>query len=116
MKLPLDLRFVGLSSSEALQAAVHSRVAHIERLCPDIMAWRVTIEQEHKHQNQGRPFSVRVDVTLPGQELAVTRMQDEDVYVALRDAFDAARRQVEDAVRIRRGEVKQHAAGPGEAA
>ena len=53
---------------------------------------------------------MRVDLTLPGQEVAVTRVHDEDVYVALRDAFDAARRKVEEVVRIRRGEVKQHSA------
>ncbi len=43
----------------------------------------------HKHKHQGRPYAVRVDVTLPGQELCVDRVQDEDVYVALRDAFEA---------------------------
>lgn len=109
MKMPVDIRFIGLASSEALEAAIHARVSHLERFCPDIMAWRITVEQEHKHQNQGRPFTVRLDVTLPGQELAINRVHDEDVYVALRDAFDAARRKIEDAVRIRRGQVKQHA-------
>lgn len=102
MKIPLDLRFLGLSPSQAVEAAVHARVAHIERICPDVMAWRVTIDQEHKHQHQGRPFSVRVDITVPGQELAITRAHDEDVYVALRDAFDAAQRKLEDFVRVRR--------------
>lgn len=109
MKMPVDIRFIGLTSSQALEATIHERIAHLDRFCPDIMAWRVTVEQEHKHQAQGRPFAVRLDVTLSGQELAVNRVHDEDVYVALRDAFDAARRKIEDAVRIRRGEVKQHA-------
>jgi hypothetical protein len=59
----------------------------------------------------GRLFSVRIDVTLPGHELAINRVQDEDAYVALRDAFDAARRKVDESMRIRRGEVKQHNAG-----
>lgn len=107
MKIPLDLRFLGLAPSQAIEAAVHARVAHIERMCPDVTAWRVTIDQEHKHQRQGRPFSVRVDVTVPGQELAITRAHDEDVYVALRDAFDAAQRKLEDFVRARR-EAQRH--------
>ena len=107
MKMPLDLRFLGIAASDAVEAAVRARVAHIDRVCPDVMAWRVTIEQEHKHQNQGRPFAVRIDVTIPGQELAITRAHDEDVYVALRDAFDAAQRKLEDAVRARR-EAQRH--------
>ena len=110
MKLPLDLRFIGITPSDAVKEVVQTRIDHLERICPDVTAWRVTVEQEHKHQTQGRPFAVRVDLTLPGQEVAVTRVHDEDVYVALRDAFDAARRKMEDAVRIRRGEVKQHTA------
>jgi ribosomal subunit interface protein len=110
MKLPLDLRFIGVTPSEAVKDTVQTRIDSLKRICPDATAWRVTVEQEHKHQQQGRPFAVRVDVTMPGQEVAVSRVHDEDVYVALREAFDAARRKIEDVVRIRRGEVKRHAA------
>ena len=113
MKLPLDLRFIGMAPSPALEEAVQGKVAQLDRFGSEVMACRVTIEQEHKHQNQGRLFSVRIDVTLPGHELAINRVQDEDAYVALRDAFDAARRKVEDSVRIGRGEVKQRAQDAG---
>ena len=111
MKLPLDLRFIGMAPSPALEEAVQGKVAQLDRFGSEVMACRVTIEQEHKHQNQGRLFSVRINVTLPGHELAINRVQDEDAYVALRDAFDAARRKVDESMRIRRGEVKQHNAG-----
>lgn len=107
MKLPLDIRFLDIAHSDALEASVRARVSHIERVCPDVMAWRVTIGQEHRHQQQGRPFTVRVDVTIPGQELAITRAHDEDVYVAMRDAFDAAQRKLEDTVRARRDQVQR---------
>jgi ribosomal subunit interface protein len=113
MKLPLDLRFIGMAPSDALEEAVQGKVAQLERFGGDVIGCRVTIEQEHKHQHQGRPFSVRIDVTLPGHELAINRVQDEDAYVALRDAFDAARRRIEESVRMRRGEVKQHARDAG---
>jgi ribosome-associated translation inhibitor RaiA len=115
MKMPVDIRYIGLAPSPALEALIHSRIEHIDRFCPDTMAWRVTVEQEARHQQQGRPFAVRIAVTLPCQELAVNRVQHEDVYVALRDAFDAAKRQLEDAVRIRRGDVKTHAEPPARA-
>lgn len=113
MKLPLDLRFIGMAPSPALEDAVKAKVAQIERTGSDLVGCRVTIEQEHKHQHQGRPFAVRIDLTVPGQELAINRVQDEDAYIALRDAFDAARRRLDDVARIRRGEVKQRSGGVG---
>jgi len=113
MKKPLDLRFIGMAPSPALEEAVQARVAQLERSGAELVACRVTIEQEHKHQSQGRPFSVRIDLTLPGQELAFNRVQHEDAYVAVRDAFDAARRRLDETLRIRRGEVKQKAPAPG---
>ena len=76
------------------------------------MACRVSIDLEQKHKHQGRPFNVRIDLTLPGHELMVNRVQHEDVYVALREAFDNMKRQLEDVVRMRRGHVKQHAISP----
>ena len=53
-------------------------------------------------------FNVRVDIGLPGNEIAVNRDKHEDVYVALRDAFSAAKRQREDCVRLLHGEIKSH--------
>lgn len=109
MKLPLQIQFHGLESSAALEAHAHDHVRKLEQFAQDITACRVTVEVEQKHQHQGRPFSVHIDLTLPGHELVVNRVQHEDAYIALRDAFDKLRRQLEDAVRRRRGEEKHHA-------
>jgi ribosome-associated translation inhibitor RaiA len=110
MKLPLQVRFHGMEPSAAFEAAAQDKAGKLDQFCQDIMACRVDIEQMHKHQNQGRPFGVRVHVTLPGHELTVDRVQHEDAYVALRDAFDGMRRRIEDQVRVMRGDVKQHSA------
>ena len=80
----------------------------LERLASDIVACRVVIGVEQKHQHQGRPYSVRVDLSVPGHELVVNKVQNEDVYVAMRDAFDSMRRQLENLVERRRGEEKTH--------
>jgi ribosome-associated translation inhibitor RaiA len=77
----------------------------------------VAIESPHKHQYKGKLYHVVVDVHVPGKEIVVSRAPDdqqahEDVYVAIRDAFDAARRQIQDYVRIRRGKVKAHEPPP----
>lgn len=108
MKQPLQIRFLGMAPSDAVETAARKKAGKLDMVCPDIMSCRVSIEQTHKHQHQGRPFAVRVDVTLPDHELVVDRVHDEDVYVALREAFDDMRRQLEDAVRRRRGQEKLH--------
>jgi ribosomal subunit interface protein len=108
MKQPLQITFHGMEKSDAVDDAVRRKCAHLERFAPDIMACRVVVDQVQTHQRQGRPFGVRIDLTLPGRELVVDRVENEDVYVALRDAFDGMKRQLEDAVRQRRGDEKQH--------
>lgn len=54
MKLPADVRFVGLEASDALAAAAREKAAKLDLFCPSIMACRVTVEQAHKHHHQGR--------------------------------------------------------------
>lgn len=106
MKKPLELRFLGMEPSAAVEAAARRKADKLEQYWHDIMSCRVTIELLHKHKHQGKPYTVRIDVTVPGHELSVDRVQHEDVYVALRDAFDDMTRQLEDAIRrIRDQEV-----------
>lgn len=111
MKLPLQISFHGMEPSEALEAAAAKKAHKLAEFFADIMSCRVVIEQQQKHQHQGRPFAVRINLSLPGHELCVNRVQDEDAYVALRDAFDDMKRQLEDAAPARPGE-----AAPGPAA
>ncbi|MEW6100184.1 MAG: HPF/RaiA family ribosome-associated protein [Pseudomonadota bacterium] len=109
MKLPLQIRFIGLEPSPAVETVAREKASKLDQFRPDLMSCRVTIELADKHKHQGRQFAVRIDVTLPGGELTVDRVQDEDVYVALRDAFDDMRRQVQDSVRRIQGQTKAHA-------
>lgn len=108
MKLPVQITFHGMDASEAVESAVREKVGHLERFSDRIMRCRVVIDLLQKHRQQGRPFGVRIDLTIPGRELVADRVQHEDVYVALRDAFDDMKRQLEDAVRQQRGKEKQH--------
>lgn len=108
MKLPVHIQFHGMEPSDALELSARDHVNKLESFAPDIMTCRVDIDLEQKHQHQGRPYSVRIDLTLPGHEFVVNRVHNEDVYVALRDAFDNMKRQLEDVVRKRRGQEKKH--------
>ena len=76
------------------------------------MSCRVTIEQTQRRHHQGKLFNVRIDVTVPGSELLVNRDEHEDVYVSIRDAFDAMERKLESHAKKMHGEVKAHVETP----
>ncbi|ABB74208.1 ribosomal subunit interface protein [Nitrosospira multiformis ATCC 25196] len=109
MKLQLQITTRDIPHSDALESHIRQKAEKLETFYPQIMGCRIVVEVPHKHKHQGNLFNVRLDITVPGKELVVTREPNEDVYVALRDAFDAAKRQLEDYGRRQRGEVKAHA-------
>lgn len=117
MRLPLQISFRHMEHSEAIENLVRERAARLDRFAPDIMSCRVVVEPLAKHHKRGIPYQVRIDLTLPGAEIAITREAPEhheykQLEVALRDAFDEARRRLEDYVRRRRRDVKHHELPP----
>ena len=108
VKVPMQIIIRNLAHSEALEARVRDSVSKLEGIHPHIVSCRVTVEESHRHQHQGRQFQVRIDARVPGKELVASHVHDEDVYIALRDAVLAMRRQLEDAARVSRGEIKSH--------
>ena len=110
MEVPLQITMHNMRRSDALEARIRENAAKLERFHSRITSCRVAVEETQHHQRQGGQFTVRVEVRSPGGGDAISSLQHhEDVYVAVRDAFDAARRQLEDAVRKARGDVKLHA-------
>lgn len=117
MQLPLQITFRNLDRSEAVEAKVRERAEKLQKYCDQIMGCRVIVEAQHKHHRHGNHYHVRVDVTAPDAELVANREPDEhhaytDVYVAIRDAFDVIRRQLEDYGRRRSRQVKSHETPP----
>lgn len=117
MELAVQISFRGLPSTDAIEAKVRAHAARLERYYDHITGCRVMIESPHRRHHQGKLYHVRIDLTVPGKELVVSREPaehhaHEDVYVAIRDAFDAARRRLEDHARRQRGAVKVHEPRP----
>ena len=116
MKLPLEITFRNMEPSVAVEKAVRDKAAKLDNFYEHVMACRVAVDAPHRHHHKGKIFHVSIDVTVPNGELVVSRNahddhSHEDVYVAVRDAFDAMRRQLEEHARRRRGDVKNHLAG-----
>jgi len=108
MKLPLQITTRNISLSEAAEQAIREKAEKLNTFTDRIISCRVLVEVPHRHKHQGVSYNVLIDITVPGTEIVVKREPNEDLYVAIRDAFDAARRQVQDYVQRQRGEVKVH--------
>jgi len=113
MQLPVQITYRGLEASAALDMDIRAKAAKLDQHYDHIMSCRVMVEAPHHHSRQGTIFHVRVDVRVPDRELVASRdtakyNSHEDLYVAVRDAFAAVQRQLEDYARHRRGDVKTH--------
>lgn len=112
MQIPLEITLRDIPHSEAVETRIRDKARKLERFHDRIMSCRITVESPQQRKHQGKLYSVHLDIKVPGGgELVVNRAQDEDIYVAMRDAFNAAVRQLEDHNRVRRGDVKPHDVG-----
>jgi cold shock CspA family protein/ribosome-associated translation inhibitor RaiA len=106
-----------MESSAAVEDRIREKFDELERSSEDITGARVTIEAPHRHQNKGKIYSVRIDLRLRDGEIVINREParnhaHEDLFVAIRDAFLAADRRLDDHLRRRRGRVKRHEVPP----
>ena len=103
----LQITFRGMSPSSAIERLVRERAERLERVGSEIQRCHVVVDQPHRHQHKGTSFCVRLDITTPRDEVVVTREPDgrcshEPLQSAIRDAFDAAARQLETRTERRR--------------
>ena len=116
MQTVLTIDFHGVDHSDALEARIREKFAALERFHDRITACRVTVERAEEGHRKGNLYAVKIHIAVPGGDIVIGRERGrnhahEDVYVALRDAFGAAVRQLEDHVRRHRiQDVRQPAA------
>ncbi|HEY5617809.1 MAG TPA: HPF/RaiA family ribosome-associated protein [Vicinamibacterales bacterium] len=130
---PVQVTFRNMQPLEALEETIRARAAWLETFYPDIVGCRVLVETPHRHREHGQHIRVRVELSLPGEDVVVSHEptlhatlkdvegeahhKDDDIEavhkyaeVAVREAFDAARRRLQDSARRQRADVKTHEA------
>jgi hypothetical protein len=118
-----------------LESTVEGYLAKLTRYCPTLIGARVLVEPAAKRHRNGNRYHVRIELSLPGEDVVVTRndglrpavragasprarKQDElapdyrQAKVAIREAFEVARRRLQDVTRRRRGATKVHTPPP----
>lgn len=118
MQIPLQITFRNMEPSAAVEADIEGRVDKLEEINAQIISCKVVVEAPPRSQQQGGLFKVSIDLTCPEGKVVVSKEPSgknkahEDCYVALRDAFKAATRQLEKYSERRRGDVKSHTETP----
>ena len=115
MTFPLQITFRNMPTSQIFENRIRELAQRFEKFSRHIVSCVVVIQQPHQSSRKGDVFDVHINVTVPGSVIVVHRAHREDAshidpYVALRDAFVAMRRKLQDHERIQRGETKAHAA------
>jgi cold shock CspA family protein/ribosome-associated translation inhibitor RaiA len=112
MQSTLKITARDFALSTPLEAEIRGRVAKLERFSSDIIDCEVAIEAPVGHHHKGGPYKVRIDLQIKGLELAISNRSADNLQVALREAFEAARRKLEDHSRRMQRETKRHESQP----
>lgn len=118
MQVPLQIAFEGMEPSPEIEKDVRERAEKLERYSDQIISCRVVVEMPHQRHEIGNLYNVKIHVTMPDKgDIVVARNPEkhhahEEIGVTLRDAFDAARRQLEDWERKHGGRTKRHETPP----
>jgi ribosome-associated translation inhibitor RaiA len=100
MKLPLQVTFRDVPKSEEIERRIRTKAEKLDRMYEHVTGCRVVVEAPHRHHNSGNHYHVRVELSVPGGEIIVSRephdnAEHEDLWVTIRDAFNAAQRQLQ---------------------
>src|SRR5579871_2401744 len=109
MMLPIQVILRDMPNSTAIENHIRTKAEKLNRFYDRISSCRIAVDEPQKHKNQSDYiFTVRIDITVPGKELVVTRKQNKDIYIAIRDAFKAITRQLEEHSKRQKGQIKTH--------
>lgn len=128
----VEVTFRNMKTSDWLEGEIRARAAKLETYCPQIVSCRVLVAVPHRHHDHGNPFEMHIDIVVPGEEIAVSRVPRvrelnakdataakkrtdvtaarKNVLLVMRDAFAVAKRQLQDYARRRRDSAKTHVA------
>jgi ribosomal subunit interface protein len=109
VKLPLQITLRDVLPLPSLEPPIRQRAEKLEHWAAEIVRCHVVVSSAGNRHRQGHEYTVQIELHVPdAQIISGTHHRDQDIYRALAGAFDAADRQLEDHVRKRRGQVKQH--------
>jgi ribosomal subunit interface protein len=112
MGTPVQISFHNIPQSDAIESRIQQKITTLEKFYPRITSVKVTVEPNTLRHRKGTTYHVKVALAIPGANIVVGNdpgddFAHEDVYVAIRDSFLAARRMLQDQIGLRYREKKR---------
>ncbi|MGE0173212.1 MAG: HPF/RaiA family ribosome-associated protein [Oligoflexales bacterium] len=113
MQGSVQIQFDGLAASDAVYNRILDKIDHLERVFPRIVDGRVVVKRINERHKKGNIFRVNIELNVPRDRLVIShepgnKLAHSDVYVAIRDSFDAMERVLQDYARKMNGQTKHH--------
>src|SRR5262249_18992616 len=108
MKLPIQITIRDMDQSPTIISNIQKKAKKLDRYYGRIMSCRVVLHIPQKHQHQGKLYCVSIDLTVPNEEIVINKIKNQNAFVAIRDAFNAAQRKLQNFAHKQRGEIKNH--------
>ena len=105
MQQPLEIVFEDIEPSDAVRARLNEEMDKLLQYNDRITSARVVLAKPHHKHQKGNNYQVRIVLSLPGIKDVIVNQDPgddqshDDAYITIRDAFRAARRQLQDADR-----------------
>lgn len=96
MKLPLTISAQDFDLTDPIEAVIRDKATKLEKFNGRVIGCHVTVHGPSKHHRNGGPYAVRIDLTVPGHEYVINQKEAPDLNLVIRDAFDAARRKLDE--------------------
>lgn len=97
MQMPLKIVAQGLELTAQEAGIIRTHAAKLEKFFDRVVGCRVTVSVPNRWP-QANPmvYVVRIDLTVPGEELVIRRQPQETLLDAIQDAFQVAGRRLQD--------------------
>ena len=96
MELPLTITALDITLPDTMEAAIREKASKLPKSYGRLLGCHVTVEGPGRHHRNGGPYKVRIDLSVPGSDLVINQKEAADLTQVIRDAFDAARRRLEE--------------------
>ncbi|CCK74569.1 putative sigma 54 modulation protein/ribosomal protein S30EA [Oleispira antarctica RB-8] len=109
----LEISFRDIEHSDGIEQLIRDKAGKISSIYDSITGIRAVVAMPHNHSHKGKLAHVSLEIGLPGETVAITNdnhdnKAHEDMYVAVKDAFDVAQRKVRK-IHEKRHDLKRRA-------
>lgn len=115
--IPFEIAYRNVEPSRTVERHVLKGMDTLASMASHAISCEVMVEQRNPRHRLGNLYQVRIDLSLPGDRVVVSRtppehQEHETLVTAINDAFQQLRRRLVDTQEVGQGKVKRHETTP----